>query len=100
MNTAIIKQNIMKIVEQHPEAANSKPLLYALYYTNYGDWDSTKPLYDNFKNNVRPSTIDRRHRELREAGLIQLSKEREEEVIEAMRNERDKHSDYKAISWL
>jgi hypothetical protein len=87
-DTNAIKRNILLIIQDSPQAANDKALLYSLYWKIHDKWDDDNSLYRNLKYATRPATIDRRLRELREAGLIQLSTAREKEIYEAHKNER------------
>jgi len=96
-----IKRNILLIIQDSPEAANDKALLYSIYWTTYDGWnDRNDPLVSKLRRCTRPATIDRRLRELREAGLIQLSPEREKVIYSAFNNERNNKSKHVAISWM
>lgn len=91
-NISAIKQNILRLYERNPEVVNNIPMLLDQYWHTFDSWDDDKSLYWNLSRVTRPASIDRRLRELRVAGLIELSAEREKEVYEAHKSERDMHS--------
>lgn len=100
MNKALIKQNVLRIINECHEAADDDALLFAKYWERFDGWSNNVSLYDNLRRVTRPETITRRRRELHEAGLIQYSDEALKDRTTAFNNELEQHSDNKAVSWL
>ena len=90
-----IQQRVLTVINLFPDAANDDAVLLANYWIMYDQWDESKSLYWNLTKATRPETITRRRRELYTLGLIDYTNEKNQERMEAYKNERD----YKARAW-
>ena len=91
-----IQRRVLQVITFYPEAANDDAALLSNYWLMYDGWDNGKSLYWNLSRSTRAGTITRRRRELFNLGLIQYSETKNQERMEAYKNERD----HKAVSWL
>lgn len=99
MNLTKKQRLVLKAIKQNPAAANNDAMLYATCWELEG-WDDNKSLYENLRTKTRGETLSRRRRELFNAGLITYTKQADKAREEAYVSERDRHSDYEAVSWL
>ena len=91
-----IQQRVLTVINLFPDAANDDAVLLANYWIMYDQWDESKSLYWNLTKATRPETITRRRRELFNLGLIDYTNEKNQERMEAFKNERD----HKARAWV
>lgn len=93
------QRNVLRIINDYPEAANNEAMLLERYWIEIDRWDETKSLYWNLSKVTRPETISRRRRELYNLGLISYSDKTEKERTEAFNNEKERAAP-QAVSWL
>lgn len=90
---------VVAIIKEFPEAANDDSILLERYWKREG-WDESKSLFYNLSHVTHPETITRRRRQAFNLGLITYTDKAFEERMDAMKNEREQHSDYDAVAWL
>ncbi len=73
VNTKDMRQKILDVVREHPEAVNNDKLLISLIWEKEG-WSYTKGILWNLYNVSSPETVRRTRQKLVEEGLIKPSK--------------------------
>lgn len=90
---------VYEVIMANPGVQNDDVALLEAVWTREG-WQEGKSLYWNLSRVTRSETITRRRRDLHQMGLIEYSKEADNERMEAFENERDQHSQGESWSWL
>jgi len=93
MNISKKQLLVYTVIQANPGCQNNDADLIAAVWRFEG-WTDGRSLEENISRVTRSETITRRRRELFNMGLITYSDKAMNERMEAMKSERDNHSDY------